>query len=423
MKKKIGIIGAGLSGLGATWALKETDFDVTIFEASDSIGGHFHSIKQEVEGEVLNLEIGSGGFFDPYYNLLAFCYQYGLNIRRNTTYLYHPPFDEQLRPEYIRFCDELKQLYLRGSLEEIAYATILEYCQEHGYNDAFIYDLLLPMLNDYYEESTPDVLNFSMALLIESWNFQVVSLDGPINMLMVAGGTDKLLEVFNQLLKDNIRLSTPIKKVERQEEHVLVKDAKGNKWYFDEVICTTAFNITAQILADPTSVEQNLFKKFEPRKISVCVHTDHNMVPPDELEAHRNAVFFHHDTVTLDLGQYCLNKPRKVYRTHVNDQLNGHLDPDKIIMQHDFYWERFTPDSLTSKTYVHNIQGKDRIWYGGISTVIPYGECCFLSGLAIANALGANYPFEHLKPAKALFDKVQKLMFKGETNMYLFGNY
>ena len=39
MKKKIAIIGAGVSGLAAAWALREHDAEITIFEKSRGLSG------------------------------------------------------------------------------------------------------------------------------------------------------------------------------------------------------------------------------------------------------------------------------------------------------------------------------------------------------------------------------------------------
>ncbi|SMQ45599.1 unnamed protein product [Zymoseptoria tritici ST99CH_1A5] len=39
-RKKVAIIGTGCSGLGAAWALRDSDYDVHLFEKSDELGGH-----------------------------------------------------------------------------------------------------------------------------------------------------------------------------------------------------------------------------------------------------------------------------------------------------------------------------------------------------------------------------------------------
>ncbi len=45
MKKKICIIGGGISGLTTAFLLKKKDFDITLFEKSERIGGNIQSVK------------------------------------------------------------------------------------------------------------------------------------------------------------------------------------------------------------------------------------------------------------------------------------------------------------------------------------------------------------------------------------------
>lgn len=39
-RKKVAIIGSGCAGLGAAWALRNTDHEVHLFEKSSRLGGH-----------------------------------------------------------------------------------------------------------------------------------------------------------------------------------------------------------------------------------------------------------------------------------------------------------------------------------------------------------------------------------------------
>ena len=39
-RKKVAIVGSGCAGLGAAWALKDTDYEVHIFEQANRFGGH-----------------------------------------------------------------------------------------------------------------------------------------------------------------------------------------------------------------------------------------------------------------------------------------------------------------------------------------------------------------------------------------------
>ncbi|MEL7540687.1 MAG: FAD-dependent oxidoreductase, partial [Pseudomonadota bacterium] len=52
--KRIAIIGSGISGLGAAYALKETA-DITVFEANDRAGGHAHTMDVDYDGTKLSV--------------------------------------------------------------------------------------------------------------------------------------------------------------------------------------------------------------------------------------------------------------------------------------------------------------------------------------------------------------------------------
>jgi predicted NAD/FAD-binding protein len=43
---KIAVLGSGVSGIGAVWALNEySDHEVHLFEAGDYLGGHTHTVQ------------------------------------------------------------------------------------------------------------------------------------------------------------------------------------------------------------------------------------------------------------------------------------------------------------------------------------------------------------------------------------------
>ena len=43
---KVAVVGSGVSGIGAVWALNEhSDHEVHVFEANDYLGGHTHTVE------------------------------------------------------------------------------------------------------------------------------------------------------------------------------------------------------------------------------------------------------------------------------------------------------------------------------------------------------------------------------------------
>ena len=54
---KIAIVGGGISGLTAAYALRE-HAHITLFEANDYIGGHTNTVDIEVEGKQVAVDTG-----------------------------------------------------------------------------------------------------------------------------------------------------------------------------------------------------------------------------------------------------------------------------------------------------------------------------------------------------------------------------
>ena len=59
MGKRVAIVGSGCSGIGALWALKNTDHEVHLFEKSGRLGGHTNTVQYEApNGSKVNVDTG-----------------------------------------------------------------------------------------------------------------------------------------------------------------------------------------------------------------------------------------------------------------------------------------------------------------------------------------------------------------------------
>ena len=57
-RKRVAIVGSGCAGIGALWALKNTDHDVELFEANKRLGGHTNTVEFEKDGQKTNVDTG-----------------------------------------------------------------------------------------------------------------------------------------------------------------------------------------------------------------------------------------------------------------------------------------------------------------------------------------------------------------------------
>ena len=79
--QKIAVIGSGISGLTAAHLLSR-EHEVTVFESSDYIGGHTHTVPVELEGNSFQVDTGFIVCNDRNYpNFMKFMDQLNVNVQ------------------------------------------------------------------------------------------------------------------------------------------------------------------------------------------------------------------------------------------------------------------------------------------------------------------------------------------------------
>lgn len=58
-RKRVAIVGSGCSGIGALWALRSTDHEVHLYEATSRLGGHTNTVVFEgPDGRKVSVDTG-----------------------------------------------------------------------------------------------------------------------------------------------------------------------------------------------------------------------------------------------------------------------------------------------------------------------------------------------------------------------------
>lgn len=57
-KKRIAIVGSGVSGIGALYGLRDTPHEVHLYEAADRLGGHTNTVLFEHNGNKTMVDTG-----------------------------------------------------------------------------------------------------------------------------------------------------------------------------------------------------------------------------------------------------------------------------------------------------------------------------------------------------------------------------
>ncbi len=195
MTKKVAIIGGGVSGLSAAWHLLNCpDVEIDIFESSDRLGGHAHTIEVKPKDEKpIDVDVGFMVFNDSNYpNMTAWFKELGIEseetdmslsvsldegktvewssdgiagLMANKFQILKPSFHRFIK-DMIRFNKEAAKILTLAEDDPRRQVTIKQYLREEGFSQEFATHYLLPMMAALWSASMGDVLNFPACQLI-----------------------------------------------------------------------------------------------------------------------------------------------------------------------------------------------------------------------------------------------------------------
>lgn len=236
-RRKVAIIGSGCAGLGAAWALRNTDYEVHLFEKSPKLGGHTNTQPFKAGGTTVQVDTGFIVMNTATYpNFIRFLKEVGVDPvetemtfgvsrdhgafewsgegqgifaqRRNLFRLRHwrMIFDiirfNQFALDLLADDDEDGVARLGSSVgnrKQLRDLTIGQYLDREGYSQSFRDDYLIPMTAAVWSTS-PDKtsLEFPAHTLIRfMWNHHLLStLAVRPPWLTIAGGSQRYIDAI-----------------------------------------------------------------------------------------------------------------------------------------------------------------------------------------------------------------------------------
>lgn len=298
---KIAIIGGGISGL-TTAHLLCGDHEITLFEAGDYPGGHTNTLDVTHDGTTYAVDTGFIVFNERTYpnfitlldrlgvasqpsvmSFSAVCETTGLQYRASNLdsffaqrcNLFSLPFWRMLL-EIFRFNRSSAELYGSSDLS----LTLGEYLRAHGYSPLFIEKFLIPMGAAVWSADPAHFLAFPAAAFV-----QFFTNHGMLNVLdqptwrVVVGGSRQYVAPLIQPYRDRIRLSTPVERVQRYGDRVVVTPRGGEPEEFDHLVLACHSDQALAMLADPSEAERELLGTIPYQKNDTVLHTDSRLLP------------------------------------------------------------------------------------------------------------------------------------------------
>jgi uncharacterized protein len=423
---RIAIIGTGIAGNAAAWALAG-QHQVTVFEKDRRPGGHSHTIDVDYDGIRIAVDTGFIVYNEPNYPELTALFEHlgvdtiasdmsfsvsadggrfewagrgqtpletlnGLFAQRRN--LLSPSFLWMLR-EMLRFNHTARADHAAGRARG---RSLGAYLDGHGYALRLMRDYLLPMGAAIWSTPVDQMLEFPAENFLAFFdNHRLLHRERPI-WRTVRGGSQRYVEKLLARFHDWLRLGTAVRSIKRTPDGVVVTDSSGGLGVYDQVVIAAHSDQALAMLADPSYTERTLLGAIRYRPNAVYLHRDPRLMPKRRRAwASWNFLRASNDTSDNDVAvTYWMNALQNIdQRFPLFVSLNPPFEPAPALTFAHFTCEhpQYDANAFAAQRSLTAIQGHRRTWFCGAWTGYGFHEDGLRSGLAVADTLGAAIPW------------------------------
>ena len=411
---KIAIIGSGISGLTSAHLLNRSH-EITLFEASDWIGGHTHTVDVTVDGRNYAVDTGFIVFNDwTYPNFIRLLGLLGVRFKPTTMSfsvtdpdtgleyngnnfnslfaqrrnLLSPGFWGMLR-DIVRFNKEA----LRDLEEQriSADTTLDQYLKAGKYGERFILHYIVPMGSAIWSMSMADMLAFPLQAFVRFFkNHGLLSVTHRPQWQVIEGGSSAYVAPLIAPMADRIRVNCAVTRVERDADGVVIHSAAGVE-RFDKVVFACHSDQALKLLSAPSAAEQSILGAMPYADNEVVLHTDTRLLPECELAqaawnyrlggpGHTSAA------VTYDMN--LLQGIDSPTRFCVSLNQSAGISPFKVLAKYTYAHPQFSLAAVAAQARWEELNGANHTWYCGAYWGNGFHEDGVVSALRVAGALG-----------------------------------
>ncbi|TGN14701.1 NAD(P)/FAD-dependent oxidoreductase [Leptospira ilyithenensis] len=422
MKKKLAIIGTGISGLGAAYFLSK-EYDLTLFEKENYTGGHTNTVDVLENGKEIPIDTGFIVFNHVTYpNLLRLFDRLGVPTKKSDM-----SFSVQYDPTKLEFCGSglnglfaqkknffnlqfVKMLLEINRFNETApqilenpkydHWDLREYMKENGYGEDILDYYLIPMSSAVWTTPPGLILSFPVKSLVRFfYNHGFLGLNSQHQWWTVDGGSREYVKLITKDFSDRIRVNSGIKQVLRENGKVRVVLENGSSEIFDKAILATHGHTSAKLLGDPTHLERELLPLFTYQKNTVTLHTDESDMPKKKLcwSSWNYKIIKDKDGNRKPFTIYWMNRLQNVsknqnYFVTINDP--GRIKKEDIIREVEYEHPLFSVENAKAQKRFPKLNEEGPIYYAGAYSGYGFHEDGFLSAVNVAESILKRDPWK-----------------------------
>ena len=417
-KRRIAIVGGGISGLGAAWLLSRVH-DVVLFEATNRLGGHARTLVVQRRGRAVPVDTGFIVFNRVNYpHLCRLFARLGVPVLKSRmsfavsvdggrieygggdpkAVLAQPK--NALRPGFWRMLRDIS-VFNRTALADTAGdpdLTVGGLIRRRRFGRWFERYYLLPMSGAIWSTPRARMLEFPARTLARFFdNHGLLSFTRRHQWWTVEGGSRHYVSRMAGSMRAQVRLGAKVEAVIRGPRGVRVKAARQDAETFDAVVLACHADTSLAILKAPSPCERRILGRIPFVRNRLVLHTDPRLMP-------RRRACWSSWVYLADSGcseeqasvTYWMNSLQGIPNdTPLFATLNppGPVDESRILDEHRFDHPQFDARAIAAQARLPAIQGRADTWYCGAWTGMGFHEDGLASAVRVAERLGVSPPW------------------------------
>jgi len=419
--RKIAVIGAGISGMGAAHALAK-DHKVVLFEAEERLGGHARTrmagpnrdqavdtgfivfnnanyphltkLFEELDVPVTKSNMSFGASFS------GGRMEYGL-ASMNALFAQRSNIAS---PKFLRMVRDILKFNAKGlQASQDETLTIRQLLEKLNLSNYFRDHYLLPFSGAIWSTPKEKILDFPAYAMMRFFdNHALLGATGQHQWYTVDGGSREYVSRLGADMTKrgiDIRLGAPIDAVRRTDAGADVKTHGADWENFDEVVFATHSDDTLRMLSDASAVEKSVLGavRYQPNK--VVLHSDTSIMPKRRQvwsswiyseDAQRTDTEINL-TYWMNSLQPWLKGEEMMVTLNSNRPIKEELTWDEVSLRHPVY----DLEAIAAQEAAATMNGTNRTWFCGAWMKNGFHEDGLSSGLDVVRSLNALDRLQH----------------------------